>query len=47
MVVFGQDVMDEITLSAKTTVCEIRNGKQRNTKLILKIMDLKSVVKMI
>ena len=27
MVVFGQDVMDEITLSAKTTVCEIRNGK--------------------
>lgn len=27
MVVFGQDVMDEITLSAKTTVCEIRNGE--------------------
>ena len=27
MVVFGQDVMDEITLSAKTTVCEIRYGK--------------------
>ena len=27
MVVFGQDVMDEITLSAKTTVCEIRDGK--------------------
>ena len=25
MVVFGQDVMDEITLSAKTTVCEIRD----------------------
>ncbi len=27
MVVFGQDVMDEITLSAKTTVCEIKDGK--------------------
>ena len=26
MVVFGQDVMDEISASAKTTVCEIRNG---------------------
>ncbi|MCR5837803.1 MAG: anthranilate phosphoribosyltransferase [Lachnospiraceae bacterium] len=27
MVVYGQDVMDEITLSAKTTVAEIRDGK--------------------
>lgn len=27
MVVFGQDVMDEISVSAKTTVCEIRNGE--------------------
>lgn len=26
MVVFGQDTMDEISASAKTTVCEIRNG---------------------
>lgn len=30
MVVFGQDVMDEITPSAKTTVCEIRDGKTEN-----------------
>lgn len=27
MVVYGEDVMDEITPSAKTLVCEIRNGK--------------------
>lgn len=27
MVVFGQDVMDEISASAKTTVCEIRENK--------------------
>lgn len=30
MVVFGQDVMDEITLSAPTTVCEIRNGELKD-----------------
>lgn len=29
MVVFGQDTMDEITPSAKTTVCEIKDGKTR------------------
>ena len=29
MVVFGQDTMDEITTSAKTTVCEIKDGKTR------------------
>ena len=33
MVVFGQDVMDEITLSAKTTVCEIRNGKTKKYEI--------------
>lgn len=30
MVVFGQDTMDEITPSAKTTVCEIRNGETKS-----------------
>lgn len=29
MVVFGQDTMDEITPSAKTTVCEIRDGQTK------------------
>lgn len=33
MVVYGQDVMDEITLSAKTTVCEIRNGEIKKYEL--------------
>ena len=33
MVVFGQDTMDEITPSAKTTVCEIRNGKTNSYKI--------------
>lgn len=27
MVVYGQDVLDEISLSAPTTVCEVRNGR--------------------
>ena len=27
MVVYGQDVLDEISISAPTTVCEIRDGK--------------------
>ena len=26
MVVFGQDGLDEISMSAPTTVCELRNG---------------------
>lgn len=29
MVVYGQDTMDEITPSAKTTVCEIKDGKTK------------------
>ena len=33
MVVYGQDVMDEITLSAKTTVCEIRNSEIKKYEL--------------
>ncbi len=33
MVVFGQDTMDEITPSAKTTVCEIRNGKTKSYEI--------------
>lgn len=33
MVVYGQDVMDEITLSAKTTVCEIREGKAKTYEI--------------
>ena len=33
MVVYGQDIMDEITLSAKTTVCEIRNGEIKKYEL--------------
>ena len=33
MVVYGQDVVDEITLSAKTTVCEIRNGEIKKYEL--------------
>lgn len=30
MVVYGQDGMDEISLSAPTTVCEVRNGVFKN-----------------
>jgi anthranilate phosphoribosyltransferase len=30
-VVFGQDVMDEVSLSAPTTVCELRDGYYRTT----------------
>lgn len=33
MVVFGQDTMDEITPSAKTTVCEIRNGETKSYEI--------------
>lgn len=33
MVVFGQDVMDEITPSAKTTVCEIRDGETKKYEI--------------
>lgn len=33
MVVFGEDVMDEITPSAKTKVCEIRNGETRTYEI--------------
>lgn len=31
MVVYGQDKLDEISLSAPTTVCEIKDGWIRNT----------------
>lgn len=30
MVVFGQDVLDEISMSAPTTVCEVRDGNYRS-----------------
>lgn len=30
MVVYGQDVLDEISCSAPTTVCEVRNGQYRS-----------------
>lgn len=33
MVVFGQDTMDEITPSTKTTVCEIRNIKTKSYEI--------------
>mgnify|MGYP002530200414 FL=1 len=33
MVVFGQDIMDEITPSTKTTVCEIRNGETKSYEI--------------
>lgn len=33
MVVFGQDTMDEITPSAKTTVCEIRDGETKSYEI--------------
>lgn len=33
MVVFGQDTMDEITPSAKTTVCEIRDGQIKSYEI--------------
>jgi anthranilate phosphoribosyltransferase len=33
MVVFGQDTMDEITPSAKTSVCEIRDGKTKSYEI--------------
>ena len=33
MVVFGQDTMDEITPSTKTTVCEIRNGETKSYEI--------------
>lgn len=40
MVVFGQDTMDEITPSAKTTVCEIRNGKTKSFEINPKDYDI-------
>lgn len=33
MVVFGQDTMDEITPSTKTTVCEIRNSETKSYEI--------------
>lgn len=33
MVVYGQDVMDEISVSARTTVCEIDNGSFKNYEI--------------
>ena len=33
MVVYGQDKLDEISMSAKTTVCEIRNGEFCNYEI--------------
>ena len=30
MVVFGQDVLDEISMSAPTSVCEVRDGNYRS-----------------
>lgn len=33
MVVYGEDRMDEISLSAPTTVCEIRDGEKRSYKI--------------
>lgn len=34
MVVYGQDCMDEISLSAPTTVCEVRNGEFTSYEII-------------
>ncbi|HAT02366.1 MAG TPA: anthranilate phosphoribosyltransferase, partial [Oribacterium sp.] len=31
LVVYGQDKMDEISASAPTTVCELRNGFYRSS----------------
>lgn len=33
MVVYGQDVLDEISMSAKTSVCEIRNGNFKSYEI--------------
>ena len=33
MVVYGQDVMDEISVSAKTTVCELKDGEFTNYEI--------------
>ena len=33
MVVYGQDGLDEISVSAPTTVCEIRNGKMQTYEI--------------
>ncbi len=33
LVVYGQDKLDEISVSAKTTVCELKNGYYRTTEI--------------
>ncbi len=41
MVVYGQDKLDEISLSAPTTVCEFRDGWLRNTVICPEDFGLK------
>ena len=33
LVVYGQDRLDEISVSARTTVCELKNGYYRTTEI--------------
>lgn len=45
MVVYGQDRLDEISLSAPTTVCEIRDGKSHSYVLRPEDVGLKTCKK--
>ncbi len=40
LVVYGQDRLDEISVSAKTTVCELKNGYYRTTEIAPEDFDL-------
>ena len=40
MVVYGLDVMDEISTSAKTAVCEIKNGKTMSYEISPEYFDM-------
>lgn len=44
-VVYGQDKLDEISISAPTTICEIRNGKYTTTVITPEQFGLKTATK--
>ncbi len=47
MVVFGQDKLDEISMSAPTSVCEIKDGWFQSMRSRRSSLDMRDAVKMI
>lgn len=45
MVVYGQDCLDEISMSARTTVCEIKDGIFRSYEIEPEQFGFKNVVR--